>query len=310
MKIIFIHPHKALLPELEAYINFFSDYGIDTEIAAPKWSGEIKAEIEWTFMGTDFVKRNRGGLLIHEYASASLPRFRGVKDFLKARFNARPDFRIFLNEYVQKRFRFKDSIPFGFRDMGIPEALIKMEPLPKRQKKYDFIYCGSVGRDRRMEEVFAAFAKPPLNNHSLLILSRDYAFYSKKYSNSPNILFQGPVKPSEVADYILDSRFCINYRPLIEPHLYQTPAKLLEYAACKTPILTTDSPWVREFCKRYGCHFYFLKEDLSNLHWDQICQFSYSYPDLSDWIWEKQIRRSGILEFLQSRYPYLNFRFL
>lgn len=208
---------------------------------------------------------------------------------------------------MRRQFRFSDRVPYGFRDMGLAPISNQDSNLPENEKRYDFIYSGSVRRDREMEKLFNAFSESPLNKHSLLVLSRDYSRHAKKFSTSSNIKFYGPVHPKEVPQYLLQSRYAINYRPLIEPHSHQTPAKLLEYAACRIPILTSDFVWVREFCKCYGGRFFILENDLSNLSWENVTGFSYAFPQLKDWTWENQIRKSGILEFLESHFPELRF---
>jgi hypothetical protein len=307
LTILFIHPQKAFLPEITAYADFFSAYGIETRTALPSARGREKADVEWHFMGLDPWPVRRVSALIHEYASGSLAPMRRIKDRIKKVVNRRPDYRLFLNEYVREQFGFSNQIPWGFRDMGLPSALIRDPGKSPLQKKYDFIYCGSVRPDRQLENLFMAFARPPLQEKTLLILSRDYSFYARKYSAYPNIIFQGPVSPQEVPGYIKQARFCINYRPNLQPHSHQTPAKLLEYAACRIPILSSDFYWVRDFCKTYGGRFFYLKPDLSNLSWEKISAFSYSFPQLQDWSWDHQIRKSGVLEFLESRFPGLHF---
>jgi hypothetical protein len=46
-----------------------------------------------------------------------------------------------------------------------------------------------------------------------------------------------------------------------------------------------------------------LKDDLTNFTWDNINQFDYAFPDLSELTWENQIKRSGVLEFLSAKFP-------
>ena len=92
-----------------------------------------------------------------------------------------------------------------------------------------------------------------------------------------------------------------------EPFNEQTSTKLLEYAALKMPIITTDYKWIRNFQKENGGNFFYLEKDLSNFIWKNISQFNYSFPDLKEWTWEKQIRKSGVLEFLQTKFRNLSF---
>jgi glycosyltransferase involved in cell wall biosynthesis len=298
MTIAFIHPNKAFLPEIDAYIDFFSAFKIKTIVAKPEETNKINADVEWHFMGTDRSKRKEGKIKIHEYASASLPPFRKTKNFIKKRVNTQPDFRLFLNTYVHEQFNFNDSVPFGFRDMGV--YISKKIP---GEIKYDFIYCGSVSKDMHFNKLMRCFTKSSLSGKTLLVLSKNYQLHAKRYQRYSNIIFKGPVNKQDVSDYICLARFAINYKPNIAPHSYQTSTKLLEYAACGIPIITADFPWMRNFEKKYGGSYYYLKPDFSNFTWEEVNKYQYSFPDLENWGWENQIRNSGIIEFLQSKFP-------
>ena len=306
MTIAFIHSHKAFLPEIEAYSTFFSAYGIKTAVIYPEESISTKTNVEWHFMGTDSNKKENGIIKIHEYTSASIPPFRKWKDLYKRWFNTKPDYRLFLNEYVQSQFDFNDNIPFGFRDMGVATLFPQPGGDPSG-KKYDFIYTGNINTERKIEKLIGCFTKNDLKEHSVLILSRDYEERAERFKAFKNIHFAGPVPQNEVKDHILKARFAINFMPDKEPFNQQTSTKLLEYAALNIPIITTDYAWIRNFQREYGGAFFYLEKDLSNFTWDRTCNFNYSFPDLSEWKWEKRIRKSGILEFLQSKFDSLNF---
>ncbi len=175
------------------------------------------------------------------------------------------------------------------------------------KKQYDFIYTGSVSADMQMEKLLRVFATGALRQHSLLLLSREYGQLARKFSPYTNIIFRGPVPQAEVNSYLQQARFCINYKPVVEPHSHQTSTKFIEYLAAGIPVITTDSPWVRDFRQQYGGSFFFLEEDLSNFTWENVQGFAYSSPGLSEWAWEKQIRRSGVLEFLESKIAGISF---
>jgi hypothetical protein len=243
---------------------------------------------------------------IHEYTSASVPPFRKWKDLLKCRMNAKPDYRLFLNEYVKQRFPFNDAIPCGYRDMGIPASPVQ-EKTGSAGKEYDFIYIGSSDKKRNLESLLQCFTRNDLKEHSLLILSKDYGHLEKKFADFKHIRFKGPVAHEEVSMHIAKARFGINYLPGIEPFSKQTSTKLLEYAAQHIPVISSDYTWIRDFQQKQGGNFFYLEKDLSNFTWKNVSQYPYSFPDLSQWGWEHQIRKSGVLEFLQSRFPGLRF---
>jgi glycosyltransferase involved in cell wall biosynthesis len=305
MTIAFIHPLKSFLPEINAYADFFNKYGIRTEIHPTEMYDSINAEVEWYFMGMKGGKKKKNTIIIHEYASASISPFRKEKDFLKRIYNQQPDYRLFLNLYVKQRLGFKDNIPFGLRDMGVADLFFVSNK--NIEKEYDFIYTGSVAPERQIEKLLDRFTRKDLQMHSLLIVSKDYHRIARHFAPFSNIHFEGPVTHEVVAGHIAKARFCINYMPDKEPFNQQTPVKLLEYLSLQIPVISSRYSWAEQFQRRYGGEFFFLEKDLSNFTWENITRHNYSFPDMHAWKWEKQIRESGILEFLQSKFRALQF---
>jgi glycosyltransferase involved in cell wall biosynthesis len=304
MTIAFVHNNKAFLPGLYGYRQFFTRYGIQCEVVTPDELGTLHRNVEWHFLGTDITKPREGIYKIHEYPSSSLPPFRKWKDWVKSFMNTQPDFRIFQNEFVKQSLNFHDSIPFGYRELGIPEEWLKNNhPL---QKEYDFIYTGDVSASRKIKELINLFTTS-LKDHSLLILSNRYEELQSQTLSHRNIIFKGPVKKDRVREYLLKSKFAINYIPDMVPFNRQTSTKLLEYIACKIPVITSRYEWMNEFAQLNGGSYFFLNKDMTNFTWEAVNNFSYSFPDLSDWTWEKQIRKSGVLEFLMATFPELKF---
>ncbi len=304
MTIRFIHPHKAFLPEIIAYVDFFTAHGINTEVVSRAEVHNSACEVEWHFLG-QHSRRNKAVITIHEYASASVPPLSTLKDRIKKLINTRPDYRIFNNDYVQHQFQWNDAIPFGIRNYGIPPGTDHL--LPGIQKQYDFVYVGTVDKGRNLELLFNCFTKGALKERSLLVLSRAYNALSAAYAGTANITFKGPVPYHEVYTHIQQAKYGINYMPDIVPYNQQTSAKFLDYAACRMPVVTTDYAWVRQFQNNYGGSYFYLQPDLKNFTWEKINNFSYAQPDLSSWTWEKQIRSCGVLTFLESKFPGLKF---
>ena len=299
MLIAFVHNQKAFLPALQGYVDFFSRYNIRISVCTAKELSLIEPDIEWHFMGFDFTRKN-ASIKIHDYSSASVPPLSKLKNKLKVNLNADPDYRLFPNEFICKSFGFQDDIPFGFRDVGILQKDIVT--LDDATKKIDFIYVGEM-KYRRLEKLIACFTKGVLSKRTILFLTKDYQQLSASLKNHPNIQFNGPVLAAEVKNYIRSARFGINYIPDITPFNQQASTKFLEYAANKIPIVTTRYPWIENFHSKYGGDYFFLEDDLSNFTWEGIHNNTYNSPDLSEWTWDHQIRRSGILEFLSSKFP-------
>lgn len=304
MTIAFIHPHIAFLPEIAAYRAFFERYGVLTKVVTLPEAASLQVEVEWYFMGRGGKKKNTS-ITIHEYPSASTPPLALLKNCIKRITAPTPAFRLFQNEYVRDIFRFRDDIPFGIRRHAVGPA--PLAPSGTMVKTYDFIYSGTVDKARRLDPLFEHFVSGSLKDRTLLVLSRDYQELKKALEFSPNIHFKGPVPPAEVPGYILQARYALNFIPDQQPFNRQPSGKFLDYVACRTPVITTDYQWIRDFQAEKGGNYYYLLPDLSNFLWDPIIHFDYRFPDLTGWTWDEQIRQSGVLQFLLSKFPDLRF---
>jgi glycosyltransferase involved in cell wall biosynthesis len=299
MTIAFIHSQTSFLPELEAYHAFFRSRGVQCEsFHKPQWKkNEKKFDVEWHMLGTDMLQKTCP-IRIHEYASASTPPFGPIKNKLKKFINTKPDYRIFLNQYVHSSFNFKDELPFGYRDMGVDD----LPPLPRNNRpSIDFIYVGALDQHRNIENLLQKFTTGDLLQRTILILGKDYENLRSKFSTYPNIQFEGPVPHEAVRAYLHRAAYAINFIPDREPFNRQTSTKLLEYVQQQLPVVTTDYPWMREFEKERGGRYFYLDSSLVNFRWENIRQFQYAHADLSDMNWEAQILKSGIWDFLQKK---------
>jgi glycosyltransferase involved in cell wall biosynthesis len=297
MKIAFIHNNRAFLPELSAYRSFFQSENISTCLAEYGKEESSGADVYWYMMGFFPRSFNKKKLIIHEYASASVPPYRKMKDFLKSRINPRPHFRLYLNEYVREQINIHDEIPFGYRDMGVGD--IFFNGAGDTVKEYDFIYTGNLSSRRKLKSLLEVFDQGALKRHSILLLGIDEDSLASSYAHCKNILFHEPVPWEEVPVFLARTRFAINFIPDEEPFNAQTPTKFLEYAAMKIPVISTNYFWISEFQERYGGNYFMLKDDYSNLTWERIIHYPYEFPKLQSWRWEERIRASGILEFLR-----------
>lgn len=300
MKIAFIHPKRAFLPELAAYQTFFHSKNIEIIICKYGEEAATGADVYWYMMGIYPRAAGSGKRVIHEYSSSSVPPYRKLKDLLKGRLNPRPHFRLYHNEYVRHEIQHRDEVPFGYRDQGVSDDF---HPVPEAEKKYDFIYTGALSPERKIETLLRVFQQGALKNRTILLLGQDYDRLATACSASSNIIFRGPISREEIPGYLSQARFAINYIPNREPFNAQTSTKFLEYAAMRIPIISSSYFWISQFQKRFGGEYLLLKEDLSNLSWDRVNSFHYSFPNLKSWNWEQQIRSSGILEYLQSVFP-------
>lgn len=297
MRIAFIHPGRAILPGLEAYLQFFPRYNIETTVCVAGSESIPEADVEWHFMGTGGKRTGSGALLIHEYASASVPPLAKAKDRLKKMLNATPDFRIYLNEYVKQRLDFTDLVPYGYRDVGVD----KTDLSEHLNKQYDFILPGSLYPYSLSVKLFEKFTRGSLREKLLLVISPHAERFRNRFRKAENIRFLDRLSYADMMQYVKASRFGLNIRPQQAPFQFQTSSKVLDFCAAGIPVITTDSYWVREFLRRHGGRFLILKEDLSNLDPGQLEYFSFEFPELESLSWERQIRGSGILEFFQKQ---------
>ncbi len=301
--ITFIHPYKAFLPGLNAYLNFFKKHNVQVRVLSTAEARNTVSDIEWRFMGTHFhPPANPNAFLIHEYCSASAPPFARLKDQIKILRNIRPHYRIFTNQAIHRHLDFKDDIPAGYRDIGIDNEYFYPASEPA-EKIYDFIYVGTVEGSRDLRPIFDFFTTPDMQTRTLLVLSNHYTKWQEKYQKYRNIIFKGPVPFGEVGDYIRQSRYGINYIRDQYPLHLQTSTKLLEYAACRIPILTTPGVWIRSFEQEYGGNYYYFNDAKPWFSWDDLSKFRFEYPRLDHFSWEQQIIQSGIIAVLKERFP-------
>ncbi|WP_276481233.1 hypothetical protein [Paraflavitalea pollutisoli] len=289
------------MSELHGYSHFFAGIGIPCEVVTPKELPLLKRKIDWYFMGVDRSHPIPGIFRIHDYLSPSTPPARRLKDWGKRWINARPDLRIFKNHYTRQCFGFSDAIPELLMNMGIADEWLQTTG-QRPEKSFDFIYIGELSAARQTNILLDRFTQGDLRERTLLLLSRNYEQWQRQYASHPNILFKGPVDKAGVKDHILRSRFAINYIPDREPFNQLPATKMLEYAACGVPILSTSYPWVRQFQQQYGGNYLYLSPDLHDLTWQRVTDFNYHTPAMSDWTWGHQIKRSGILEYLRPLY--------
>lgn len=302
MTITFIHGGHSFLPEIQAYTKLFQSKGVTCQFASPGKNGIVDTDVEWHFMGVDKHTANNGRIKIHEYTSASTAPFTFIKDLGKKILSVKPEYRLFLNEFVRDRFSFGDNIPFGYRDMGVSADWVSKD---LHTPAFDFVYIGDLSPSRRPEDLLNIFAGGMMKHRLLLVISHNYESLQKTYCSFSNIKFEGPYEHDLIREKLLEARYGINYIIDESPYNQQTSTKFLEYAACGLRVVSTRYEWIEHFQNEYGGNYYFLNPDLSNFNWKGIEEFPFKSPDLTEWTWEKQIERSGVLEFLDGRFGFL-----
>lgn len=302
IKILFIRSEKAFLPEIDVYIDYFNKIDNFTAYDSSKLkSYDInKFDVIWEFKGFRGIKKNKNQILIHEYASLSTGSFSKIKDYIKSKLNPKPDLRIFLNSNIKKGFKFNDDVSFCYRDMGIYRQDINTSYI---KKEYDYIYIGSICKEREMDKFLEAFTLK--NNGKLCLVGNVEDEIYDKYKSNKNLFFTGKVSYKEVPRFLSKAEYGINFIPDKYPYNFQTSTKLLDYLACGLKVITTDYKWVREFEKNNNCSFY--KLNYNNLVFDKEDIEKYNFLNkfvVEEYLWENIIDKSGIknkiLELLKS----------
>lgn len=296
-RVALILPENAYAPEIYALHNFLSKYyseSIYSEII--KYSVFLQKQksfdIVYRMMG--FSPKILNPCLlpeIHDYASLSLGKYSCFKEFAKRKFQKKPIFRLFLNDYVRKRMSFNDNVPYSLRDMGVDGDFFNIFSL-NLNKIYDFCYIGSICDERNIDSILDFFKD---NKSFNIVLVGDNLLSNKeKYINEPNIIFTGRKDRSGVLDILSKSKVGINYTPNVYPFNFQTSTKVLEYIACGLDVLSNDGYWVESFQKKLNYNFLKVNDLYNNtLIFRNTLHISDKIPS-----WEKVYRDTKIAEFI------------
>lgn len=292
IKIIFLRSENAFLPEVDAYIDYFNKTKEFTAYDSSKIKDYKLDEFDviWEFKGFGGVKKNKNQILIHEYASLSTGRFPILKNFIKSKINPKPDLRVFLNENVKKGFKFNDSVDSCYRDMGIDERFISQDVV---EKEFDFVYVGSIGKEREMDKLLKAFTEK--DNGTLCLVGNVEDEIYLEYKDNKNLIFTGKVPYSEVSKIAAKAEYGINFMPDKYPFNIQTSTKLLEYLALGLKVVTTDYKWTRQFEENHNCSFY--KLDYHSLSFDKKSIEKHEFFSgfrAEEYLWDRAIEESGI----------------
>lgn len=299
MKIGIVNSGKSYLPEINAYNSYLNNQkGIVTvniigdEI---KEYAEGDLDVIWKFPGIDLKRNFKNTKIIHEYNSISTGSNKKLKNNIKKLLNIKPDGRIFLNSNVEKSFNFNDRVPSINRDMGISKQFF----IRNEEKEYDFVYVGTMKKSRDLFRAIKPFTTALRDKTILLIGEPENDLYNE-YNKFKNITFTGKVNYQEVANLASKAEFGFNYVPDIYPYNLQTSTKLLEYCAMGLKIVTNEYNWVNKFEIESGGGFFKLKPDFSNFTVEELKNFSFVTPDVSQLEWEILFNRINLLNFIKT----------
>ena len=285
---------KAHLPEFAAYTSFFENRFQVKRIPKSDLAKErdLGGAVVWQFMGLalDCVA---AGCVVHDYRSLSTGRMSRLKDWLKKRINCKPDLRIFLNPMVRDELGFRDGVPEVLLDMGVPEWIPEYAVAPE---SYDWEYCyiGEISRERESHRMLDAFLSSDCSSRPLLMIGRVEPWIRSRYGAQGPVEFAGAMSQREVFERVGKCRYGICHLPVRRPYCFQTPTKLLEYAALRKGILANRHPSAMTTAERLGIHVNWLGADVfSNAEPDRWVCGNETF-DAGSIGWNRIISDSGI----------------
>jgi len=297
IKILFLRNNKALYPEIDAYVDYFNKDQNFEAYDLTKLNKEVnfdEYDVLWEIKGFGGVKA-KNKIVVHDYASLSVPPFAKLKNRLKTIINPKPDLRIFLNENVKSGFQFKDDIPYCLRDMGLNQEFINSQ---KVEKEYKFVYVGSVGKERNIDKFLKNYNSELLGKLCLIGPVENEIYHT--YKENKDITFLGKIPYKDVPTMASKAEFGLNLIPDKYPYNLQTSTKLIEYLALGLKIVTTNYKWVREFEASHKCKFFKIEKDLFINH-KEINEFDFQNNFKADeFLWDKVIENSRIKSQLKS----------
>ena len=295
-KVLELNKGKAYMPEILAYQTFFNgrtEFTFYNSADLVDWEiGDF--DVIWSFMGIDCARHNK--IRIHDYASLSTGKFPYIKNKVKKVINEEPNLRLFLNRNVREGFKFNDSVPHIYRDMGVKDEFFYHSKNTK--KEWEFVYVGSISRARGTHIILDKFISQHKKERMLLIGSVGNDIYDiyKKYRN---IVFAGKLDYAEVPRLASKAVYGINYVPNIYPYNLQTSTKVLEYCAMGLKTITNSYTWINEFENRYNARFYHLGQDM-NFENKKLQNYDFIVPNVEGLNWENVLDNSGLLDKLKS----------
>lgn len=249
MKVFILHPGKANYPEIDAYTKFLVKHGFEVangdSDAYACFSGKNEC-ILWCIMG--FYRAHGGArFVIHDYRSLSLAPLASVKDLVKRELNAKPHLRVFQNTRMREAMAFRDDVPSALLPMGVPDWIFNLtddsegtgDTLPAGR----FCYIGEMSRERGFGEVLNAWRTARrANTDTLVLVGRPEHKIYEAFKDTEGIQFVGRVSQLDALRIVRRSEYAVCYFPYHRPHCFQTPTKLLEYAALGKKIICNDAP--------------------------------------------------------------------
>lgn len=303
--VFILHPGKAHYPEVPAYSSHLADWGFHVCSGTLDDLAHLPDRLNtilWTLMGF-YHQAIPAACAIHDYRSLSVGRLAQLKDLAKRYLNTKPDLRIFQNDRQRQLMRFNDGIPSILLPMGVPNWIFGPEfSAPQAGDLVaDFCYVGDMSRERHFDMVLKAFERRFANSgRKLLLIGQPEPQLHAQFRSVPGIHFAGRLPQPEALKLVASSRAAICYFPYHRPHCYQTPTKLLEYAALGKAVICNDAPANLECCKQLSIESIVTGADIfGSLTSEQIDRAKPNDRErFKKLTWQTIINQSGVRAFL------------
>ena len=251
-----VHTGHAYMPELHAYAAHVQSLGYEWVLHRCAATVPVDADVVWWMCGVVsrlHSLRLRASLHVHEYSSASVGSFPGLKDHFKRWWNPVPHYRVFQSEPVRELMGFSKRVPYCLRDMGVPESFSpsKRPACPP----FDLVYAGATSRLLAFQGALDAIGRSGLR---VLLVGSVSDRLAELLKRMPWIHAIGSVAHSEIPGYLVQARAGLNLVPAHRPYTVQTSTKVLEYLAVGLPVVSNRYPWMETLSATPAC---------SRIHW-------------------------------------------
>lgn len=251
MKVLFLRPSSAFLPEVDAYVVALEAAGIVTEIRGTEYSPVERTDVDLVYRFGGLLRSPASQIPeIHEYSSASTGRFPLLKNRLKSLLNSQPVARVFLNEFVESQFKFRKGAPFIFRDMGVSPQFVNVRT--NEEKTHDLVYAGTIDGRAGVLEHLVSLAKAGFR---IAVAGRANPRTSQILHETPGISFLGQLKPEAVPALVASATHGLNLMPNRYPYHSQTSTKVLEYLAAGLTVVSNSYPWIEQHSRQLGYEY-------------------------------------------------------
>ncbi len=256
----FLHDNRAAYPEIAAYREYFQQQAATSEGPEPPKAGSLSVPlVMWRIMGFHPMRR-RDAFEVHDYRSLSVGPAAIWKDRIKRLFNARPDLRIFQNETMARQMGFRDQSHI-FLPMGVPNWIAGLRS-PTGSDRHDFGYLGAISRERGFDRVIAQFLSRYPSGKTLLLIGPVEDAIRARFGDDARLVFTGMLPQRDALERLKEARVAVSVFPRHRPHAFQTPTKLLEYAALGLRILANDSPMNLATARALGLRVTFTTDNV------------------------------------------------